>query len=178
VWLWIALAFAGFYFGEAFLFWGPKPRVQAPPITPLLYWGAFGVLIVWLLARRATNDAANDATPTVPSGLQATVLGLGITVSVIGLTLLVMRVAGSVTLGHAVLLGTLAEAALVLGGMSVNLGWLVASLLWACGVCLVLRYPPLQDVTVGVAVCLGFTAVGTLRWSARTKNAQPASRLS
>lgn len=43
--LWVGLLFCVFYFGEAFLFWGPEPRVAAPPATPLVFWGSFGVAL-------------------------------------------------------------------------------------------------------------------------------------
>ncbi len=168
VWLWIAAAFAGFYFGEALLFWGPEPRVKAPPFTPLLYWGAFGVVIVWLVRRQSKKDARTVTAAGVPHGLQSAILGIGITASVVGLAYLVMGVTGNVTLGHAVLLGAMFEAAAIIGGMSGNTGWLAAALVWGIALALVLVFPRIQDYSLGAAMVLGFALIGMLRWSVRT----------
>ena len=167
VWAWIAAVFALFYFGEAFLFWGPEPRVHAPAFTPLVYWGVFAASIVWLLLRQAKKEPSRKPTSGVPRGLQSTILGAGITASVIGIAFLVMAITHNVTLGHAVLLGTLFEAAVVIGGMSGNLGWLAAGLVWATSAILVLRYPSVQDYTLGVAVFVGFALIGLIRRSVR-----------
>jgi hypothetical protein len=165
VWLWVGVVFAAFYFGEAFLFWGPVPRVKAPPFLPLAYWGAFGAVIIGLLSRQTKKQTPAKPGPEVPASLQSAILGMGITASVVGITFLVIAATHNVTLGHAVLLGTMFEAGIVIGGMSGNIGWLLAGLVWAaCGV-LVYRYPSVQDYTLGVAVFLGFATVGVVRWS-------------
>lgn len=176
VWLWIAVAFVLFYFGEALLFWGPSPRINAPPFTPLIYWGAFGATIIWLLRRQGKKTPAKPVAATVPRGLQSTILGIGITSSVVGITSLVMKFAcgnmsdeQTTTLGHAVLMATLFEAGVIIGGMSGNLGWLAAGVAWGASSFLVLRFPSFQDYTVGLATAVGFGMVGTIRWSAREK---------
>src|SRR5512133_1543529 len=109
VWRWIAILFALFYFTEAALFWGPNPRIAAPHYMPLLYWASFGLGIVWLV-RRQGPPAPDSSAVQVPPGMQAAVLGLGITLCVIGATFLVVRVTGNVTLAHAVLLLAMCQA--------------------------------------------------------------------
>jgi hypothetical protein len=166
VWLWIGVVFAAFYFGEAFLFWGPNPRVNAPSFTPLVYWGAFGAAVIGLLLRQP-KQASEKPAPGVPHALQTWVLGVGITVSVVGMAFLVMWATGNVTLGHAILLGAMFEAGVVIGGMSGNLGWLAAGIVWAGAAVHVLRYPSTQDITIGIATATGFALVGLIRLSAR-----------
>ncbi|MCG3181266.1 MAG: hypothetical protein BIFFINMI_03645 [Phycisphaerae bacterium] len=165
-WLWIALFFASFYFGEAILFWGTNPRIAAPSFTPLIYWGSFGVAVVWLV-RRYDRLASTPSADSVPPGMQATVLGLGITLSVIGMTVLVIRLTGNITLGHTILLLALCEAGLVIAGMSGSVGWLAAGLIWGCGAPAVFWFPGVQDVTLGLAVAIGFALIGLLRAQAR-----------
>lgn len=169
VWAWIAVAFAAFYFGEAFLFWGPEPRVHAPAFTPLIYWGAFGACVIWLLRRRGRSQISGEPTPEIPHGLQTAILGTGITASVVGIAFLVIHVTGNVTLGHAVMLGAMFEAAIIIAGMSGNLGWLAASLVCAASAALVLIYPAVQDYTLGAAMAISFALVGLILWSVHAK---------
>lgn len=161
-WLWIAVLFGAFYFTEAFLFWGPQPRIVAPPFTPLVYWGAFGAGVIWLVRRQ--GKSASRRTPDQPPPLlQSLVLGIGITTSVVAMAFLVIRATGNITLGHAILLGTLFEAGVVIAGMSGSVGWIAASLIWAAGSVGVLCWPNVQDYTLGLAVAVGFAVVGLLR---------------
>ena len=162
VWLWIGLVFAFFYFGEAFLFWGPNPRVYAPPVTPLIYWGMFGAAIVWLLSRQKKTSPPKAATRP-PKAWESTVLGVGITASVVGLPFTVIAVTGNVSLGHVILLGAMFEAGIIIGGMSGSLGWMVASLVWLGSGLFILWHPHGQDYTLGFAVALGFIIIGLLR---------------
>lgn len=162
VWLWIAALFGTFYFVEAFLFWGPQPRIRWLPYTPLVYWGAFGAGVIWLVQRQG-RSAAGRTPGQPPSGLQSFVLGIGITISVVGMAYLVMRLTGNTTVGHAILLGALFEAGIVIAGMSGSLGWMLASLVWAGGGLAVLGWPSVQDFTLGLAVAIGFALVGLIR---------------
>ena len=171
VWVWIATVFAVFYVGEAILFWGPNPRVEAPSFTPLVYWGAFGACVIALVARQP-KPTLDERALRVPSGLQTTVLGIGITASVVGMAFVVMALAGkvhNVTLGHAILLAAMFEAGAVIGGMSGNLGWLAAGIVWAVAAGLVLGFPRVQDYTLGAALAIGFALVGLVRWCVREK---------
>jgi len=163
VWVWISILFAIFYFGEAFLFWGPTPRIHSS-LLQLTYWGIFGLSIYVVGNRRKTSDRTKLVTRT-HGAFQWSILGAGITMSVVGITFLVMRLTGNVTLGHMILLATMCEAAIVICGMSGNMGWLAASLVWAASAVLVYRYPPVQDIIVGVAFVVGFALVGLIRKS-------------
>lgn len=68
-----------------------------------------------------------------------------------------------VTLGHVVLASALAEAAVIIGGMSGSLGWLAAGLVWAVSGYFIQRFPAVQDLTLGMAVALGCILIGMLR---------------
>ena len=170
IWFWISLLFAAFYFGEAFLFWEPQPRFLAPPVVRLAYWGAFGAGIVWLLVRQP-KPLRNETVLEVPHAWQSTILGAGITIAVVGMAFLVMCAAGSITLGHTILLAAMFEAGVILGGILGNPGWLTAGIVWATAAALVLRFPSVQDITLGVALVVGFALVGLLRWSVRQPQA-------
>jgi hypothetical protein len=159
VWLWVGVLFFGFYFTEALLFWGPEPRVVAPPFTPLVFWGLFGAAIIAVVTRGSPADAPSSR----PERIQATVLGLAITAACVGSAFLIMRRTGDVTLGHAVLLFALAQAGVTIGATSYNVGWLAAGLAWCGGGIGVLFLPAVQDYIVGAATALGFMLIGTLR---------------
>jgi hypothetical protein len=171
-WLWVAVAFAAFYFGEAILFWGPKPLVAAPPMTPLVYWGAFGATIIWLLSRTPKGGPQPTASGT-PRALQNWVLGIGITAAVVGMayfTMIATRELGvmrSVTAGHVIILGAMFEAGVIIGGLSGNPGWIAAGAVWLLGGALILIFPGVQDYTLGAVVTLGFALIGLLRRSLR-----------
>lgn len=168
-WLWIGLVFAAFYFGEAVLFWGPRPLVVAPPFTPFVYWGLFGATVVWLVSRAAPPGASGERRL---GQVQAAILGFGITSAVIGIPFLIMARTHDVTLGHAVLLLVMFEAGVVLGGQLLNPGWLLAALLWAGGAGAVLLRPAWQDHVLGLVVAGGFVVVGLLRKSPRPQQCE------
>jgi hypothetical protein len=165
VWFWIGLVFAGFYLGEAVLFWGPDPRIHAPQGTPLAYWGAFGAAIIGIILRYSKKSSSGPGAK-VPQVLQTVVLGAGITSAVIGLPFYVMARTQDVTLGHVVLVSVLSEAAIIIGGTSGSLGWLGAGLLWAVSGYFIHRIPAAQDLILGFAIALGFIFVGLVRKSA------------
>ena len=173
-WAWVAIVFAAFYFGEAYLFWGPEPRLHAPNFAPLVYWGTFGTCVIWLLSRSRRNPG--NRSPGPPRLAQTVTLGVGITASVVCIAFLVIRVSGNVTLGHAVMLGTLFEAAVIIGGMSGNVGWTAASLVWAASAALVLVFPSVQDYTIGAATVIAFALVGLLPWSLHAKDEPETSQ--
>jgi hypothetical protein len=137
--------------------------VPRPWVYPLAYWGSFGAGIIWLVTRPRKKSSREGQLSTVPETLQGWVLGIGITVAVIGLPYFVMAWSKSVTLGHVVLMGTLFEAAIVIAGMSGSAGWLLASVLWATTTILIVKFPDWQDFTLGASVALGFATVGLVR---------------
>jgi hypothetical protein len=57
----------------------------------------------------------------------------------------------------------MAQAGLVIGAMSFNVGWMVAGLCWALGGVWILVSPAGQDYVLGAAVGIGFMLVGILR---------------
>jgi hypothetical protein len=158
-WLWVGLLFLFFYFAEAVLFWGPEPRVAAPPFTPLVYWGLFGAILIWIV----THARANELSASGLERGQGVVLGIGITAAVVGLAFLIIRRTGDLTLGHAVLLFTLAQAGIIIGAMSFNVGWFLAGLCWIGSGFVVLWQPAVQDYTIGTGVALGFVVIGSFR---------------
>jgi hypothetical protein len=158
-WLWVGLLFFVFYFTEALLFWGPEPRVIAPSFTPLVYWGLFGVALIWIVTRPNPDDAATKRLEQI----QAWVLGIAITAACVGSAFLIIHRTGDVTAGHAVLLFVLAEAGLIIGALTVNAGWFGAGLCWIVGGVCVLMWPPVQDYVIGAVVALGFVFVGCFR---------------
>jgi hypothetical protein len=158
-WVWVGLLFLVFYFTEAVLFWGPEPRVVAPPFTPLVYWGVFGVALIWVVTRRTPGGAATKPLER----LQAGVLGVVVTAACVGSAYLIIRRTGDLTVGHAVLLFIMAEAGLIIGALSFNAGWFVAGLCWIAGGVYVLCRPPDQDYVIGAAVAIGFVLVGCFR---------------
>jgi hypothetical protein len=159
IWLWIGVLFLTFYTGEACLFWGPNPRVAAPPLVHLLYWGAFGALLAGLIGWSARQEGPKKWLSVV----QSTVLGVVITAAVVGVPALIMLRTRDITLGHAVLLFTLALAAVVVGSLRFNAGWLLAGCVWASAGCTILRLPRIQDYLLGAVVAIGFIVVGALR---------------
>ncbi|HUU43752.1 MAG TPA: hypothetical protein VMX57_08230 [Planctomycetota bacterium] len=162
VWLWIAVVFGVFYLGESLLFLGPEPRVPVPVWVFPIYWGAFGAAVIGLVLRGVKGHAGR-ATSGFPRRVRFAILGVGITTSVVGMSYLVMGVARDVTLGHVVLLGTMFEAGIIIGGISGNLGWLSAGVVWGTGGILVLCCPSIQDFTIGVVVFVGFALLGLIR---------------
>lgn len=161
VWLWIGLVFLVFYTGEAWLFWGPVPRVIVPPFVYLLYWGAFGAILIGLIARSARKADSKNWLDVI----QSTVLGVAITAAVVGIPFLIMARTQDITLGHAVLLFTISLAAIVIGAMSFNAGWLLAGCMWASAGWMILARPRYQDYVLGVVLAIGFIIVGALRKS-------------
>jgi hypothetical protein len=158
-WLWVGLLFLAFYFAEALLFWGPEPRVAAPPFTPFFYWGLFGALLIWIV----TRSSPSESSPHRLERIQAVVLGIAITAGTVGLAFLIIRRTGDLALGHAALLLILAQAGLVIGAMSFNVGWFLAGWCWIGGGVGVLWQPAVQDYIVGAAVALGFVVIGCFR---------------
>ncbi len=161
IWFWIGVLFLMFYTGEAYLFWGPNPRVAGPPLVHLLYWGAFGALLAGLIGWSARQEGPKKWLNVV----QSIVLGVVITAAVVGVPALIMVRTHDITLGHAVLLFTLALAAVVIGSLRFNPGWLLAGCLWASAGGAILYLPRIQDYLLGAAVAMGFIIVGTLRKS-------------
>jgi hypothetical protein len=161
VWLWIGVVFLVFYTGEAWLFWGPHPRVTGPLFLHLLYWAAFGAILTGLIARSPRN-----ADPKGWLGvIQSAILGVTITSAVVGIPALIMVRTQDFTLGHAVLLFTISLAAVVIGSLSFNPGWLLAGCVWASAGWVILALPPVQDYVLGAAMAIGFIIVGALRKS-------------
>ncbi|MGA2067500.1 MAG: hypothetical protein ABSG86_21195 [Thermoguttaceae bacterium] len=161
VWLWIGLVFLVFYTAEAGLFWGPEPRVIVPPFVYLLYWGTFGAILIVLIAR-----SAGKADPKKwLNMIRSTILGVGITSAVVGIPFLIIARTHDITLGHAVMLFTIALAAVVIGAWSFNAGWLLAGCLWVSGGCMILALPRIQDYMLGAVLAIGFMVVGVLRRS-------------
>jgi len=158
-WLWVGLLFFGFYFAEAVLFWGPRPRLIAPPFTPLVFWGLFGVSVIWVV----TRPIAGLGRPRWEETLQSWVLGLSITAAAVGSAFLVIRRTGDITLGHVILLFALAEAGLVIGALLLNPGWFAAGLIWISAGVWVFCQPRLQDYVLGAAVAIGFVVIGVFR---------------
>jgi hypothetical protein len=158
VWLWVGLLFLVFYFAEAVLFWGPEPRVVAPPFTPLVYWGLFGAALIWLVTRPVAN-APTDRIEQVQSCL----VGVVVTGAVVGTAFLVIARTQDVTAGHAVLMFSLAEAGLLIGLLSLKPGWIVAGLIWIAAGAWLLCQPKIQDYVLGAAVAVGFILVGIVR---------------
>lgn len=170
VWLWIAGVFCLFYFGEAVLFWSPEPLVRIPQLR-LVHWGVFAAVLAWVLRLgrrryRRPETAAGDG--GVPRALQSWALSLGITAAAVGLTYLVIAWTGNHALGHAVLAGTLFQAAIIIGGMSGSLGWLACGLTWAATAVAILAFPAWQDITLGAGVTAGFLLVGAIRRNVRS----------
>jgi len=158
-WLWVGLLFFVFYFTEAVLFWGPQPRVLAPPYIPLIFWGLFGMAVIGVTTRPFPSAGKPERLETI----QAWLLGTTITAAAIGSAFLIIRRTGDITLGHVVLLFILAQAGLIIGALSVNLGWLAAGLCWLAGGVWVLCQPSLQDYALGATVAFGFVLIGLLR---------------
>jgi hypothetical protein len=150
-----------FYIGEASLFWGPEPRVRVPPFVHLLYWGAFGAILVGLIAR----SAGKVNSKTWLDVIQSTILGVGITSAVVGIPFLIIVRTQEITLGHSVMLFTISLAAVVIGALSFNVGWLLAGCLWASAGYMVLALPRIQDYVLGAVLAIGFIIVGALRKS-------------
>jgi hypothetical protein len=158
-WLWVGLLFFAFYFTEAVLFWGPQPRIVAPPYAQLGLWGLFAVALAWVLTRpKRDGDALNGL-----EKVQYAVLSIGITCAAVGSTFLILLRTRDLTLGHAMLLFGLGQAGLIIGALRFNLGWLLAAVCWIGGGAAVLYQPSLQDYSVGAAVALGFILVGAFR---------------
>jgi hypothetical protein len=158
-WLWVGLLFFVFYFTEALLFWGPQPRLVPPPFAPLVFWGLFGAVLIWII----TRPIPNVARATRSERLKSVVLGLTITAASVGSAFLIIWRTGDLTLGHAVLLFVLAQAGLIIGALSFNAGWFVAGLLWIGGAACVLCQPTVQDYAIGAAVAGGFVLIGSCR---------------
>lgn len=158
-WLWVGVLFLVFYFAEAFLFWGPKPRIMPPPYTPLAFWGLFGVGLIWIISRPIPSAEP----PTRLVKIQSWMLGTIITGTAICLAFLVICRTGDLTLGHVVLLGVLAQAGLIIAALTFNIGWLAGGLVWLGGSIGILCHPHRQDYIVGAAVALGFILIGSFR---------------
>lgn len=157
-WLWIGLLFLAFYFLEALLFWGPTPRITAPPYTPLVFWGLFGSGVIVIVSRFSTGSTTSRI-----ETIQAWVLGTVITLGAVGSAFLVIARTRDVTLGHAILLIVLGVSGVVVGSLSYSIGWVVAGIVWLIGVVSVLLWPSYQDYTLGAVVALGFILIGALR---------------
>jgi small-conductance mechanosensitive channel len=127
----------------------------------LSYWGAFGAILAGFIGWSARQEGPKKWL----SVAQSTVLGVAITVAVVGVPALIMIRTHDVTLGHAVLLFTLALAAVVIGSLAFNPGWLLAGCLWASAGCAILYVPRIQDYLLGAVVAIGFIIVGALRSS-------------
>ena len=158
-WLWIGVLFLAFYFGEALLFWGPDPRVSAPPYTPLAYWGLFGAVVIWVLTRKGPHGEK----PGPFEGVQSVLIGIAIPAAAVGSAFLVIGRTGDVTLGHAVVLIALGQAAVIVGALERSPGWLAAGVCWAASAGGVLGWPALQDMILGAAVAAGFILIGSVR---------------
>ncbi|MGD0090161.1 MAG: hypothetical protein ABSE73_09595 [Planctomycetota bacterium] len=158
-WLWVGLLFSVFYFTEAFLFWGPEHRVAAPPFTPLVFWGLFGVALVWVLTRPLPSVGPQSRFEKI----QYWVLSVAITAATVGVPFLIICRTGDVTLGHVVLLFVLAQAALIISALAFNAGWLAAGLCWIAGGMWILCRPSGQDYVLGAALAIGFVLIGVLR---------------
>lgn len=158
-WRTVGLLFLAFYFLEALLFWGPNPLLVPPRFTPLVFWGLFGVALIVVVTRPVRGTAPLDRLEQRQSWL----LGGAITLSVVGCTCLVIMRTHDITLGHAVLLFTLAQAAFVIGALQFNAGWLAAGLLWVAGGALIIWRPAGQDYLLGAVIAAGFLAIGTWR---------------
>ena len=161
IWLWIGLVFLVFYTAEAWLFWGPEPQVIVPPFVYLLYWGAFGAILIVLIARSAGKADPKNWLNVI----QSTILGVGITSAVVGIPFLIIARTHDITLGHAVMLFTIALAAVVIGALSFNAGWMLAGCVWVSGGCMILALPRIQDYMLGAVLAIGFIVVGVLRRS-------------
>ena len=161
IWLWIGVLFLTFYTGEACLFWGPNPRVAGPLWMHLLYWGAFGIFLAGFIGWSARQEGPEKWLNMA----QSTVLGVVITAAVVGVPALIMVRTRDITLGHAVLLFTLALAALVIGSLRFNPGWLLAGCVWVSAGCAILCLPRIQDYLLGAVVAIGFIIVGAIRKS-------------
>jgi hypothetical protein len=158
-WLWVGLLFFAFYFTEALLFWGPNPRVIAPPYTQLIFWGLFAVALTWVITRPKPDGGALNRLEKV----QYAVLSISITCAAVGSTFLILLRTRDLTLCHAMLLFSLGQAGLVIGALTFNLGWLLAALCWIGGGATVLYQPSLQDYFVGAAIAVGFVLIGACR---------------
>ncbi|HTL52059.1 MAG TPA: hypothetical protein VL860_05715 [Planctomycetota bacterium] len=175
IWVWIGVAFLVFYFGEAILFWeglalaAPILRLPlaVPFVYPLGYWSLFG-LVIYRIQRKA-SQVSHSAAEKRFLRWQATLLTVGITVGVVGVTYIVMKESGSTKLGHVALFFALFLAAAVIGAMGLNVGWLSAAGLWLLTAIGLDLYPATlnlfphfrdDDIWIGLAAALGFFLIG------------------
>jgi len=173
-WLGIGGAFLVFYLGEAVLFWRGGPGAGnfigelpfgVPLVYPLGFWALFGA-VVWALVRRSKRRKNADRKA---QRWQTALLAAGITLGVVGTTYLVMRQSQDLTLGHTVLFSSMFLAAVVIGAMELNLGWLAAAAFWLATAVFIFGMPAGldlvpgihdEDIWVGIGAAGGFVLVG------------------
>jgi hypothetical protein len=178
-WIKVSLSFLVFYFGEAVLFWKGglelgyplfKIPFAIPYLYPVAFWGLFGFSI-YLIQRVKSADPKNKVAKNHFAKWQNSILTIGITTGVIGLTMVVMHKSGSITLGHTALFYGMFICSVVMGGIELNIGWLSAALCWFLTAILINNYPDSlniisgfkdEDFLLGLSIAIGFFLIGAL----------------
>ena len=176
-WVKIGFSFLAFYLGEAVLFWQGGPHLgaplfnlplAAPLVYPLGFWALFGVSI-FVILRKEPASAKQSVAAKRFLRWQGTLLTLSITVGVVGIAYIVMKESGNTTLGHVSLFLALFLSAAVIGSMELNVGWLLAAIVWFLTAVVINTYPESiniiprindEDILIGIATALGFFLIG------------------
>jgi hypothetical protein len=176
LWVKIGIAFLIFYAGEAVLFWqglalaAPLMRMPLfnPIVYPLGYWSLFAY-VIYLIQRKNPSSISQPAAVRRFHRWQGGLLTLGITIGVVGAAFVIMKGSGSTTLGHVALFFAMFQAAVVIGAMELNVGWLTAAGLWFLTALVINFYPSTmdlipyikdEDLWIGLATALGFFLIG------------------